>query len=72
MGLPIPDTTIRIVDPETYQDVPDGTQGLVLVKVRDGGAMCLLCMPLACFHYDNALLHCICFCIGGTRGVACS
>lgn len=31
-GRPIPGTSLRVVDPETYQDVPDGQQGLLLAK----------------------------------------
>jgi acyl-CoA synthetase (AMP-forming)/AMP-acid ligase II len=32
VGLPIPGTTIKIVDPATLQEVPDGQQGLVLAR----------------------------------------
>lgn len=32
VGLPIPGTQLRIVNPETMQEVPDGTQGLVLAR----------------------------------------
>lgn len=31
-GKPIPGTSLRVVDPETYEDVPDGQQGLLLAK----------------------------------------
>jgi len=32
VGLPIPGTQLRIVDPVTLKDVADGTQGLVLAR----------------------------------------
>ena len=32
VGYPIPDTEIRIVDPDSIRDVPDGTPGLVLAR----------------------------------------
>lgn len=32
IGLPIPGTDIRIVDPETMRNVPDGRQGLLLAR----------------------------------------
>lgn len=32
VGLPIPGTQVRVVNPETHVDVPDGTQGLLLVR----------------------------------------
>ena len=32
VGYPIPDTEIRIVDPDSTRDVPDGTPGLVLAR----------------------------------------
>ncbi|KAI8477469.1 MAG: hypothetical protein J3K34DRAFT_2620 [Monoraphidium minutum] len=32
VGLPIPGTALRVVDPATLQDVPDGEQGLVLAR----------------------------------------
>eukprot|EP00884_Botryococcus_braunii_P011365 jgi/Botrbrau1/20229/Bobra.31_1s0025.1 len=32
VGLPIPGTQIRVVDPETREDLPDGIQGLLLAK----------------------------------------
>jgi long-chain acyl-CoA synthetase len=38
VGLPIPGTQIRVVDPETREDLPDGTQGLLLAK--GPGVMC--------------------------------
>lgn len=31
-GPALPGTQLRIVDPATYQDLPDGEQGLVLAK----------------------------------------
>lgn len=31
-GPALPHTQLRIVDPETYQDVPDGQQGLIMAK----------------------------------------
>lgn len=31
-GLPIPGTQLRVVDPESLQDVPDGQQGLILAR----------------------------------------
>jgi acyl-CoA synthetase (AMP-forming)/AMP-acid ligase II len=32
VGLPIPGSRVRVVDPETLADVPDGTAGLILAK----------------------------------------
>ena len=32
VGLPIPGTEVRVVNPETLEPVPDGQQGLLLVK----------------------------------------
>jgi long-chain acyl-CoA synthetase len=37
VGLPTPGTDIRVVDPETREDMPDGSQGLLLAK--GGGVM---------------------------------
>lgn len=31
-GLPTPGTQLRVVDPESLQDVPDGQQGLILAR----------------------------------------
>lgn len=31
-GYPIPGTQLRVVDPESLRDVPDGQQGLILAK----------------------------------------
>ncbi len=31
-GRPIPGTKLRVVDPETYQDVADGQQGVILAQ----------------------------------------
>lgn len=31
-GLPTPGTQLRVVDPESLQDVPDGQQGLLLAR----------------------------------------
>lgn len=32
IGVPFPSTDIRVVDPETFKDVPDGTEGELLVR----------------------------------------
>lgn len=32
VGTPIPGTQLRVVDPETLQDQPDGQQGLILAR----------------------------------------
>jgi long-chain acyl-CoA synthetase len=32
VGLPIPGTRLRVVDPDTLRDLPDGEQGLVLAR----------------------------------------
>lgn len=32
IGLPAPGSEVKIVDPETFKDVPDGTKGLLFVK----------------------------------------
>ena len=32
IGLPIPETSLRVVDPTTLEDVVDGEQGLVLAR----------------------------------------
>lgn len=40
VGVPLPGTSVRVVDPETMQEVPDGRQGLLLVRgpgVMQGG-----------------------------------
>ena len=31
-GRPIPGTSLRVVDPESFQDVPDGQQGVILAR----------------------------------------
>ena len=32
IGFAIPGTTLKVVDPETFEEVPDGEQGLILAK----------------------------------------
>ncbi len=32
MGRPIPGTELRVVDPDTLADVPDGQQGVILAR----------------------------------------